>query len=153
VVATTLADVLPEALELTTSLDPAPLSGDRRLIERLAANLLDNAIRHNVPDGWVRATTRTTGGRATLTVSNSGPLIAPGEESELLEPFRRAAPERSSHGNGHGLGLSITAAIAAAHDAELTMRARPQGGLDVEVRFQAAPATPGQPALERTSAV
>jgi signal transduction histidine kinase len=126
------------APQVTASLDSAPVSGDPRLVERLVANLLDNAVRHNVPDGWMRVSTCAGGGRSRLRVINSGPVVAPGEEAELLEPFRRAAPERSSHGQGHGLGLSIAAAIAAAHDGTLSARARPEGGLEVEASFPTA---------------
>jgi signal transduction histidine kinase len=122
---------------ITASLDTAPLSGHPRLVERLVANLIDNAVRHNVPDGWVRVVTQTCGSRSRLLVINSGPVIVPGAEADLLEPFRRAGPDRSNHGQGHGLGLSIAAAIAASHDGELSIRARPAGGLEVEAGFPA----------------
>jgi signal transduction histidine kinase len=76
-------------------------------------------------------------GRPTLTVSNSGPVMAPTEVDALLEPFRRAGAERTRHRDGHGLGLSIVAAIASAHGASLGAQARGEGGLDVEVSFGA----------------
>jgi signal transduction histidine kinase len=144
----------PRAVQVTASLVSAPVSGNPRLVERLVANLLDNAVRHNVPDGWVRVSTQTSGNRSWLCVINSGPVVAPGAEAELLEPFRRAAPERSSRGQGHGLGLSIAAAIAASHDGELIVRARPAGGLEVQASFPTL-ITPGHTAaaaLERVSA-
>jgi signal transduction histidine kinase len=125
-------------LELTSDLAPAVLAGDRHLVRRLIANLLDNAVRHNGSPGWVRVTTATRGGGAVLTVANSGPRIPRGAEASLLEPFRRAVGERSSHGAGHGLGLSIVAAIAAAHDADLRVTGRAAGGLEVEVCFPPA---------------
>jgi signal transduction histidine kinase len=123
------------AVQLSASLDSAPVSGDPRLVERLVANLIDNAVRHNVPDGWMRVATQTSGARSSLLVINSGPVIASGTEGELLEPFRRAAPDRSNHAHGHGLGLSIAAAVAASHEGELRIRARPAGGLEVEASF------------------
>jgi signal transduction histidine kinase len=131
-----LAEAALARVELPGDADlrAAPAAGDPRLAERLVCNLVDNASRHNVPGGWVRVTTGVEGERSTLRVSNSGPVIAPDEVGALLEPFRRAAPERT-HGQGHGLGLSIAASIAAAHGASLQVRARPQGGLDVEVGF------------------
>jgi signal transduction histidine kinase len=122
-------------LPVDADLRPAPAAGDPRLAERLVCNLVDNASRHNVPGGWVRVSTAGDGERSRLRISNSGPTIAPGEVDALLEPFRRAAPERSAHGHGHGLGLSIAASIAAAHGATLRLRARPEGGLEVEVSF------------------
>jgi signal transduction histidine kinase len=136
--------VRDRSVHTTASLESAPVTGDPRLVVRLVANLLDNAVRHNVLDGWVRVTTETRGGRSRLLVSNSGPVIAPGAEAELLEPFRRAGPDRSSHGQGHGLGLSIAAAIALSHDGELSIRARPAGGLDVEANFPAGGRSVGE---------
>jgi len=122
-------------LRVESELTKAAISGDERLIERLVANLVDNAIRHNVSGGWVRVWTGVRDGHATLTVSNSGPTIEPADVDALLEPFRRAGPDRARHRDGHGLGLSIVSAIASAHGAMLSAGARSQGGLDVEVSF------------------
>jgi signal transduction histidine kinase len=127
-----LADLGPEP-RVEAMLESAATSGDQRLVERLVVNLLDNAVRHNVRDGWVRVRTRVEGERALLRVENTGPVVPADEVASLVEPFRRAAPERASHGGGLGLGLSIAAAIASAHDATLELRARPEGGLDVEL--------------------
>ncbi len=114
-------------------LRPALAVGDARLLERLAVNLLDNAVRHNLEGGTVSVVTTTAAGRARLAVSNTGPVIAPADIPELLEPFRRGGDIRAGRGGGHGLGLSIVAAIAQAHGAELRTAARSGGGLDVEV--------------------
>jgi signal transduction histidine kinase len=126
-----------DGLSVRSELGPAPISGDERLLERLVTNLVDNAVHHNVPGGWVRVWTGVRGGRPTLQVSNSGPMVAPTEVDALLEPFRRAGTDRARHRNGHGLGLSIVAAVASAHHAELCACARAEGGLDVEVKFGA----------------
>jgi signal transduction histidine kinase len=126
-----------DGLSVQSELAAAAISGDERLVERLVANLVDNATRHNLPGGWVRVWTGVRAGRPTLTVSNSGPVIAPAEVDALLEPFRRAGAERTRHRDGHGLGLSIVAAIASAHGASLCAQARGEGGLDVEVSFGA----------------
>ncbi len=136
------AVVIVDGITVASAREQARLRGDERLIERLAANLLDNALVHNMTGGWLRVATVTEAGRAVLRISNSGPMIEPGEVDGLLEPFRRAGGRLS--GRGHGLGLSIVAAIAAAHDAELSVRARPRGGLDVEVVFP--PVAPGSAA-------
>jgi signal transduction histidine kinase len=143
VTTTGLASVATEAgcrnLHVEASLDPAPLLGDPDLITRLVANLLDNAVRHNVPGGTVEIRTAQQNGQAVLSVANSGPVIPPGEIGRLLQPFQRLATTRSSDGDGHGLGLAIVRAIATAHGATLTARARAraQGGLHVQVSFVA----------------
>jgi len=122
-------------LDIRATLAPAPTAGDPRLVERLIANLLDNAIRHNVPQGHVEITTGTRHQRAFLRVANGGPTILPEEVPRLLEPFQRLHGTRTTHGSGNGLGLAIISAIAAAHRATLTAEPRPDGGLTVEVTF------------------
>jgi signal transduction histidine kinase len=103
---------------------------------RLVANLLDNAIHHNVPGGWVEVTTRIQGGEAHRSISNSGPPIPADQIERLFEPFQRIAAERTGSPDGHhGLGLSIVRAIASAHDATITARPGREGGLAVEVAF------------------
>jgi signal transduction histidine kinase len=113
----------------------APLRGDPRLVERLAANLIDNALRHNEPGGMVVVQTGTRAGHGCLAVSNDGPVVAPEEIERLYEPFERMGAERTHAGQGFGLGLCIVRAVATAHGASLTTEARPNGGLHVEVRF------------------
>jgi signal transduction histidine kinase len=124
-------------IEVETSISPARLLGDPDLIERLVANLLDNAVRHNVPGGTIEFSTAHPDGRAVLSVGNSGPVIPPAEVDRLFRPFQRLATARTSNGDGHGLGLSIVRAIATAHGADVTARARPEGGLHIEVSFPA----------------
>ena len=126
-------------LTVRADLGPAPTAGDPRLAERLAANLVSNAVRHNVPGGWVSASTRVAAGRAVLTVANSGPAVPPAQVGRLFEPFQRLGEDRVSGPGGSGLGLSIVKAVAAAHDAWVHARARPGGGLEVEVHFPVAP--------------
>jgi len=125
-------------LDVRATLDPAPSTGDPRLIERLLANLIDNAIRHNVPEGHVEITTGTRHERPFLAVANSGPTIPPEEVPRLLGPFQRLHGTRTSHASGNGLGLAIVDAIAAAHHAELSAHARARGGLAIEVSFPPA---------------
>jgi signal transduction histidine kinase len=99
------------------------------------ANLLDNALLHNVAGGWVEVETGIRAGRGVISISNGGPAILPEEVKRLFQPFQRIAPDRAGHSDGHGLGLSIVRAIATAHGATLTVRARREGGLAVEVSF------------------
>ncbi|MGK8520238.1 sensor histidine kinase [Nocardia asteroides] len=123
--------------EITADLHPAPVTGDPILLERLVHNLLDNAVRYNVPEhGWVAITSRTIADRAVLTVANSGPPVPPFEVDGLFEPFRRlAATERlaDSEARGAGLGLSIVRSVARAHGGTVHAVARPDGGLAVTI--------------------
>ena len=126
-----LLAIRPEAdqrqLEITAAIEPAPTSGHQALVERLITNLIDNAVRHNVPGGRVRVQTTTADHRAVLLVSNTGPEIPSTEIQRLFEPFQRLETQRTSGQGGYGLGLSIVQAIAAAHRARLTAEPRPGG--------------------------
>ena len=128
-------EVERHGIRLSAELAAAPATGDPSLAESLVANLVDNAIRHNLPGGQVQIATALTAAGAVITVSNTGTLISPSEVEHLFQPFRQIGAERIRHGEGHGLGLAIVRSIAAAHGAALTARARPQGGLDIEVAF------------------
>lgn len=131
-------------VEIEPTLAPAPIYGDRALIERLVANLIDNAVRYNHPGGHVEIRTSTDAGRALLSVRNSGPMIPPAEIERLFEPFQRLGVNRTTAGSGgHGLGLSIARAIAAAHDAVIAAQPQPEGGLEVRVSFPVADGTDG----------
>lgn len=121
---------------ITTTLEPAPTTGDPRLIDRLITNLIDNAIRHNTAGGHVEITTGTRDQHAFLTVTNSGPAIPAEDVQRLFQPFQRLNGTRTQRNTGYGLGLSIVQAIATAHHAELRADARPEGGLTIEVSFQ-----------------
>jgi len=123
-------------VRLAASLGPAAATGDPALAESLVTNLVDNAVRHNMAGGYVHVTTGSPSGRPRLSVSNSGPVVRSAEVGRLLEPFQQADGERTRHEGGHGLGMAIVAAVASAHDADLTVGARPQGGLDVTVTFR-----------------
>jgi signal transduction histidine kinase len=115
-----------------TALEPAPAVGDPVLVERLVTNLIDNAVRHNVPGGWLQVATGTRAGMAFIDVANGGPLIPPELVPSLFEPFRRLS-DRAGSPDGMGLGLSIVRSVALAHRGHATARARPAGGLEVTV--------------------
>jgi signal transduction histidine kinase len=122
-------------LGLASRLGAAATAGDAALIRRLIANLIDNAIDHNVEGGRVEIRTETLGDRAVLTVSNTGPTIPAQDTERLFEPFQRLNGRRTADDRHHGLGLSIVRAIAVAHNAEVTATPRPGGGLIVTVLF------------------
>ncbi len=139
VVTATLIDLQPEIDRLGIHIEKvttrARVQGDPLLVERLVANLLTNAVRHNVLDGRVEVITVAKEGQALLSVTNTGPLIPPGEVDRLFHAFQRLNPRRTHYKDGQGLGLSIVRAIANAHHAELDARARPDGGLHVTLTF------------------
>src|SRR5580658_1885591 len=124
-------------LQVDASLDKATVPGDARLVSRLVANLVDNAIRYNITGGRVAVKLAASTTRTTLTVTNTGAVVPPLQASRLLEPFQRAAPDRTGSPDGLGLGLSIVADIAKAHGADLELRPEPEGGLAVAVSFPA----------------
>ncbi len=134
-------------LQVQVTTHPATLYGDPVLAERLVANLVDNAIRHNIPGGTVQVTTGTSHDHAVLTVASTGPVIHPDEIDRLFQPFQRLQPRAAP--SGHGLGLSIVRAIAAAHHATISARARPGGGLTIDVTFLRPPPRPGTEARNR----
>ncbi len=121
-----------------TALRPGPALGDPVLVERLVTNLVDNAVRHNVPDGWVQVATGTREGMAFIEVANGGALIPEDVVPSLFEPFRRLSG-RAGPPDGTGLGLSIVRSVAAAHRGQVIARHRPAGGLVVSVLLPARP--------------
>jgi signal transduction histidine kinase len=135
-----LAAVRPEisrlGLRVETALEPAAVNGDSLLDQQLAANLIDNAARHNIPGGDIRISTGISDGQAFLSVANSGQLIPDTEVERLFQPFQRLGPRPSRRDGSHGLGLSIVKAIAIAQAATITARPRPGGGLTIDVTFQ-----------------
>ena len=135
-------DATARGLQLDVSLEPALVSGDRRLLERLVSNLVENAVRYNAPRGHLRVRVETRAGEAALTIANCGPPVPADEIGRLLQPFQRLAPDRVGERDGFGLGLSIVAAIAAAHEATLVIHPRGRGGLEVDVRFPMAAGGP-----------
>ena len=125
-------------LHMRMSLAPARILGDPALVQRLFANLLDNAVRYNREDGRVEVETATASSGTTLRVANSGPVVPPEAVERLFEPFHRHGTERVAANGHYGLGLSIARAIATAHGATITAEAPSDGGLVVVVVFPAA---------------
>jgi signal transduction histidine kinase len=103
----------------------------------MVANLIDNAVRHNRPNGWVQIATGTRGGTVFMDIANSGPAIADDQVPLLFEPFRRLG-ELAGPTGGTGLGLSIVRSVAAAHHGDVSARPVPSGGLELSVRMPVA---------------
>lgn len=122
-------------LRRTASLEPARMTGNPHLLERLVGNLVDNAVRHNTPGGSLHLATYTASGRANLSIANTGPVIPPDELTRLFQPFQRMPPHSDSVADGVGLGLAIVQAIATRHDGTVDAEAPATGGLRIDVRF------------------
>jgi signal transduction histidine kinase len=133
---------------LTVTGQSAPIDGDRTLVERLIENLLANALQYNQPHGFVTVTAERDAATVRLVVANSGRPVAPDVVAHLFEPFFRADDSRSRESGGAGLGLSIVAAVAAAHGGEATASARSDGGLVVTIAFPTGPAATGSVGAE-----
>jgi signal transduction histidine kinase len=129
------ADALRLRLEI--DLQPAPVQGDRSLLERMVANLLENAVRHNTLDGWFSVKTWVADSAAVLEVANGGQVVAPAEVDRLFDRFYRPDKSRSRKTGGFGLGLSIVRSVATAHGGTVELTAPESGGLRVTVSIPA----------------
>jgi signal transduction histidine kinase len=130
----TRAEAESRHVELRERLSPAVVPGNGVLLERIALNLVQNAVRYNVPqDGWVEVGTSVEGGHALLVVVNTGPVVPAYEIDNLFEPFRRLRTERTGSDRGVGLGLSIARSVARAHGGVITAEPRDGGGLVMRV--------------------
>jgi signal transduction histidine kinase len=130
-------------LSVTADLHSAPVRGDRRLLERLVANLVENAVRHNHAGGSVSVTTGTRDGHSFVDVVNDGDVLDTATLPRLLEPFQRI--DRGARGDGAGLGLSIVRSVAQAHGGSVSLAACPGGGLRAMVTLPR-----GEPPADQT---
>ncbi|WP_328334536.1 HAMP domain-containing histidine kinase [Kribbella sp. NBC_00382] len=138
IVAGVLAETAVGPLTVRTALEPAPVRADPVLVERMIANLVDNAVRHNRPDGDVTVSTGTHTGRSFLRIANTGRPIPPDEAGGLLEPFVCGTGTRMSGDGGAGLGLSIVRAVVTVHHGDLVISPQPTGGLEITIQFPLA---------------
>jgi signal transduction histidine kinase len=136
--AATRAEAARRGLRVRECRSPAPTTGDPVLLERVAGNLVENAVRHNVTGGWVEVRTGVCDGAAELRVASGGPEIAADRVEELFEPFRRGPVDRTAGTPGSGLGLSIVRAVVHAHGGTVAAEPVPGGGLTVTVHLPGA---------------
>jgi signal transduction histidine kinase len=136
-----LAAIAEDALEgrtangitTTITLGDAPVTGDGVLLERLVANLLDNAERYNIAGGTVTISTTAHDTTSVLRVVNTGAVVPADMVERLFLPFTRL-DDRTRH-DGFGLGLALVSSIAAVHNGTVHAAAVPAGGLDITVRL------------------
>jgi signal transduction histidine kinase len=114
------------------------VTGSQTLLSRMVENLVENAVRHNQPGGWLRVTTTVTGNRARLVVANGGPVLDPLEVTQITQPFWRAGAERTASDNGVGMGLAIVSSIVEVHGGTLGLEAFSEGGLSVAIALPLA---------------
>ncbi|MFT2018598.1 sensor histidine kinase [Streptomyces sp. 796.1] len=124
-----------KGVELRGSQQPAIVQGNGVLLERVALNLVQNAVRYNAPDGWVEVNTALDRSAAVLVVSNTGPVVPAYEVDNIFEPFRRLRTERTGSDKGVGLGLSIVRSVVRAHGGRISALPREGGGLVIRVSF------------------
>jgi signal transduction histidine kinase len=122
-----------DGVTTTTTLGEAPVTGDGVLLERLVANLLDNAERYNIAGGTVAISTAACDATSILRVVNTGPVVPADMVGRLFLPFTRL-DDRTRH-DGFGLGLALVSSIAAVHNRTVHATAMPAGGLDITVRL------------------
>jgi len=125
-----------------TAGDAAHTIGSHALLLQLATNLVHNAIVHNLPQGgsvWVTTSARPN--RALLAVENTGENLGPEIVASLAEPFQRGTERIRTDHAGVGLGLAIGKSITQAHDGNLNLAPRPDGGLRATVELPVAPST------------
>jgi signal transduction histidine kinase len=131
-------EMVSRDLRVEADLSSASAVGDRALLERLVSNLVENAVRHNVPGGWISIRTEIRAGDATIVVANGGAAITPSDAARLTTPFRRLGDERTRRPPGSGLGLSLVDSVARAHGGRLELTA-PGEGLIATVELPRGP--------------
>lgn len=129
-------------LRLELDLQPAPVAGERSLLGRMAGNLIENAIRHNLTGGWFSVKTCVSGDRSILEIANSGPVVPPEEAGRLFDRFYRPDKSRSRKTGGFGLGLSIVKSVAGAHGGIVQLETPESGGLRIRVLLPTIAGTP-----------
>lgn len=131
-------ELAAKEIEVHTALADVSVVGSETLLARMVGNVIENAIGHNELRGVIEVACELDGEHAWLLIDSTGPLLDEDRVAQLGQPFKRLGRDRTGSHRGHGLGLSIVAAIAAAHHGRLELHARPQGGLSVRIALPAA---------------
>jgi two-component system, OmpR family, sensor histidine kinase KdpD len=125
------------AVEVAVPETLPPVAADPALLERVVANLADNAVAHS-PDGTrVRVEAGEAGGRVVIRIVERGPGIAPAERERVFQPFQRLH-DSPSHGAGVGLGLAVARGFTHAMGGELTVDDTPGGGTTMVLELEVA---------------
>ena len=126
-------------LTVETHLAAVEVTGSPTLLARMIDNVIENAVRHTEPGATVKLTLAPVDGQlARMIVDSSGRILDRDAVAQLAQPFKRLSQDRTGSQNGHGLGLSIVAAVAAAHDGSLELHPRAEGGLRVQITLPGA---------------
>jgi signal transduction histidine kinase len=137
------ADTADMGLTVRLQLGRADVTGSQTLLAQMVANLVGNAIRHNQPGGFIDVTTHADACAVRLIVENGGAVLDPDQVAQLSQPFKRLGADRTGSAGGVGLGLSIVAAIVAAHRGTLGLQPGLAGGLRALIELpQAGPPSP-----------
>ena len=134
--------IAEKGIDVHTSLAPVSVTGNATLLSRMVENLIENAVRHNEPGGFITVVGEIRGDAARLVVENGGPRLDEASVGRLGRPFGRLAADRTGSADGVGLGLSIVAAVASAHGGALELHARSDGGLRAEIELAGATRAP-----------
>lgn len=131
------ADIAAKGLRVTEDLAHTEVRGDAALLARMVGNVVDNAVLHNESSGWIRVEAGHDGEDAHLDVRTGGTVLDQRDVDRLTQPFQRLGADRTGTAQGSGLGLTIAAAVAAAHGGRLDLTAAPTGGLHVRITLPA----------------
>ncbi|AFZ19002.1 sensor histidine kinase [Allocoleopsis franciscana] len=115
-------ELLAPHLEIQTEIaDALCVQGDHDLLIQVLQNLISNAIKYNLPNGWIRIDAHRQGTTVSITISNCSKDIAVSDQSRIFDRFHRGDPARTRKVEGIGLGLSLAREIARAHGGDLTL--------------------------------
>ena len=124
-----------QSVTLALTGEHAEIEGVEQLLKEMIYNLLDNAIKYNVPGGSVTASVRKSAGRTILSVSDTGIGIPYAHQPRVFERFYRVDKSHSKEVGGTGLGLSIVRHAAQYHGARLELKSQPGKGTTITVTF------------------
>ena len=124
-----------QSVTLALTGEQAEIEGVEQLLKEMIYNLLDNAIKYNVPGGSVTASVRKSAGRTILSVSDTGIGIPYAHQPRVFERFYRVDKSHSKEVGGTGLGLSIVRHAAQYHGARLELKSQPGKGTTITVTF------------------